>query len=296
MSDEKKDVPKSEKVDEELSELLDSALEDFKKSDDAKKDEAKTDNTSKEVATSSNGQLEAEDWSADFIQRTAAQFEENFATLLAGSDANAQLNPEFVQQKLQQMADAAQQVLENPSQVSDTSSDFASSISQAIQGLNAGAEGLQAPMNEEDLMKIFGPGGSFGSENELLPFMQGMMQGLLSKEVLGPSLQDFVEKLPDYIEKNRATLAKEDIERYENQKKLMEEVLEELNKEKDTDSADVKKERFSKVLALMQKLQDYGQPPSELVGDVDAPFNFDPQGNPVGLPNNPEANPDCSIM
>lgn len=251
------------------------ALEDFKKSDDAKKDEAKTDNTSKEVATSSNGQLEAEDWSADFIQRTAAQFEENFATLLAGSDANAQLNPEFVQQKLQQMAgrqiflfnyimniyesnvclDAAQQVLENPSQVSDASSDFASSISQAIQGLNAGAEGLQAPMNEEDLMKIFGPGGSFGSENELLPFMQGMMQGLLSKEVLGPSLQDFVEKLPDYIEKNRATLAKEDIERYENQKKLMEEVLEELNKEKDTDSAEVKKERFSKVLALMQKVK-----------------------------------------
>lgn len=82
-----------------------------------------------------------------------------------------------------------------------------------------------------------------------------MMQGLLSKEVLGPSLQDFVEKLPDYIEKNRATLAKEDIERYENQKKLMEEVLEELNKEQDSDSAEVKKERFSKVLTLMQKVK-----------------------------------------
>lgn len=82
-----------------------------------------------------------------------------------------------------------------------------------------------------------------------------MMQGLLSKEVLGPSLQDFVEKLPDYIEKNRATLAKEDIERYENQKKLMEEVLEELNKENDSDSAEVKKERFSKVLTLMQKVR-----------------------------------------
>lgn len=82
-----------------------------------------------------------------------------------------------------------------------------------------------------------------------------MMQGLLSKEVLGPSLQDFVEKLPGYIEKNRATLAKEDIERYENQKKLMEEVLEELNKENDSDSAEVKKERFSKVLTLMQKVR-----------------------------------------
>lgn len=80
------------------------------------------------------------------------------------------------------------------------------------------------------------------------------MQGLLSKEVLGPSLQDFVQKLPAYLEKNKDTLSKEDAERYENQKKLMEEVLEELNKENDSDSTEVKKERFSKVLALMQKV------------------------------------------
>lgn len=142
-----------------------------------------------------------------------------------------------------------------------------------------------------------------------------MMQGLLSKEVLGPSLQDFVEKLPAYLEKNKDTLPKEEVERYENQKKLMEEVLEELNQEKDDDSLEVKKDRFSKVLALMQKvsllllylsvsltvklqLQDYGQPPAELVGDVDTPFGFDASGNPSALPTNPDpsANQECSVM
>lgn len=80
------------------------------------------------------------------------------------------------------------------------------------------------------------------------------MQGLLSKEVLGPSLEDFVKRLPEYIEKNKETLDKKDIDRYESQKKLMEEVLEELNKEQESDSEDIKKERFSKVLALMQKV------------------------------------------
>lgn len=80
----------------------------------------------------------------------------------------------------------------------------------------------------------------------------GMMQGLLSKEVLGPSLEDFVQRLPPYIEENREKLSKEEIERYENQKKLMEEVLVELNNEKDTDSSDVKRDRFTKVLGLMQ--------------------------------------------
>lgn len=81
-----------------------------------------------------------------------------------------------------------------------------------------------------------------------------MMQGLLSKEVLGPSLEDFVQRLPSFIEENKDKISKEDIERYENQKKLMEEVLSELKKENDTDSSEVKKERFTKVLALMQKV------------------------------------------
>lgn len=64
-------------------------------------------------------------------------------------------------------------MLENPTQTTDTSSDFANSISQAIQSLNAGAEGLQAPINEEELMKMFTAGEGSGQENNLLPFMQG---------------------------------------------------------------------------------------------------------------------------
>lgn len=66
--------------------------------------------------------------------------------------------------------DAAQQVLENPSQISDPSSDIAGSVSQAIQGLSAGAEGLQEPLLEEEIMKMFS--GS-GQDINFLPFMQG---------------------------------------------------------------------------------------------------------------------------
>ncbi|XP_028128068.2 peroxisomal biogenesis factor 19 [Diabrotica virgifera virgifera] len=294
MTDKKEDVPKTN-VDEELSNLLDSALEDFTKIEATQKD-AKTDTSSKEVSTSNqSANIEGQEWSNDFIQQAANQFEENFANFLAGADPNAQVTPEFIQQKLQQMADAAQQVLENPTQAADNSVDFASSITQAIQSLNAGAEGLQAPLNEEELMKMF-TGDKTGQENDLLPFMQGMMQGLLSKEVLGPSLEDFVQRLPEYIEKNKDTLDKKDIERYENQKRLMEEVLQELNKETEEDSTEIKTERFSKVLGLMQKLQDYGQPPAELVGDLETPFSFDPQGNPMNFPNPAQANSECNLM
>ncbi|CAG9767786.1 unnamed protein product [Ceutorhynchus assimilis] len=293
MSQQEKNEPKND--DKELADLLDSALQDF--GGNAAKNENPSEETKpNEAKDGEKTQLDIpQEWSQDFIQQAASEFEENFARLLTAGNPNAQLSPDIVQEKLKQMADAAQQVLTNPTEVTDQSVDFASSISQAIAGINQGQENLtRNAFNEDDLMKMFG---GTQQEGDLLPFMQGMMQGLLSKEVLGPSLQDFVTKLPAYLEKNKDTLSKEDAERYGNQKKLMEEVLEELNKEKDTDSTEVKKERFSTVLALMQKLQDYGQPPAELVGEVDTPFAFDPLGNPTGMPNaDPAANPECCVM
>nr|CAH7769591.1 unnamed protein product [Callosobruchus chinensis] len=247
MSDEKKD--ESKKVDEDLSSLLDSALEDFSKTDKPK-DAGKPEGQTKEVTSEVSCLPESQEWSADFVKQAAQEFEDNFASLLARGDPNAHLSPEIIKQKIQQVEDAAQQILNNPTEVIGTS-DYAASISQAIRGLSAGAEGLQAPINEEDLMKMFEGN---GPTHDLLPFMQGMMQGLLSKEVLGPSLQDFVEKFPEYMDKNKATLSPADVERYQKQKTLMEEVLTELNKESESDSDDIKKERFAKVLGLMQKV------------------------------------------
>lgn len=59
---------------------------------------------------------------------------------------------------------------------------------------------------------------------EFLPFMQGMMQSLLSKEVLYPSLKDLVEKYPQWLEEKKDTLSSEDFTRYSKQLELMEKV------------------------------------------------------------------------
>lgn len=45
-----------------------------------------------------------QEWSAEFVQQAALQFEENFARLLAGGDPNTQISPDTVQDKLKQMA------------------------------------------------------------------------------------------------------------------------------------------------------------------------------------------------
>ncbi|EFA05071.1 peroxisomal biogenesis factor 19 [Tribolium castaneum] len=270
MSESKKPDSAS-KVDAELSELLDSALEDFKSEPPKDSKPAPPQDEIPDV-----------EWSDDFIRQAAAQFESNFANLLGSNPDGSQLTPEQIQAKFQQMAETAQQVIENPS---GDSGDFAATISQTLQGLSQGAEGLQNPNLEQDIMNLFA---GQGDQNAFMPFMQGMMQSLLSKDVLYPSLKDILDKFPEWLSKNKDKLSQEDAERYEKQQKLMEEICAELEKEKESDSSEQKKERFDKVLSLMQKLQDYGQPPTDLVGDVGPPL-------PLEMQNNADPN-QCNVM
>ena len=86
-----------------------------------------------------------------------------------------------------------------------------------------------------------------------LSFAQGMMRSLLSADVLLPSLKDLVKKYPKYLTEN-VNIDSSDRERYIKQQELMERVCGELELENETDSNEVKQERFMKVLDMMQKV------------------------------------------
>lgn len=49
----------------------------------------------------------------------------------------------------------------------------------------------------------------------------------------------------------------------------MKKICEEYASEKESDSPDVKKNRFDRISDLMLKVQYAGPPPSELIGEVD---------------------------
>lgn len=85
--------------------------------------------------------------------------------------------------------------------------------------------------------------------------MQGMMQSLLSAEVLLPSLKELLEKYPTWLENNNDKISEEDKERYTQQQELFKIICAELEKESPTDSQDVKNERFKIVLKNMQKVR-----------------------------------------
>lgn len=84
--------------------------------------------------------------------------------------------------------------------------------------------------------------------------MQGMMQSLLSAEVLLPSLKELLEKYPSWLDENKDKISAEDKERYAKQQDLFKIICTELEKETPNDSSEVKNERFKIVLKNMQKV------------------------------------------
>lgn len=73
---------------------------------------------------------------------------------------------------------------------------------------------------------------------------------------------------PSYLEENKDQLSAEDLKRYTKQMDLMKEVCHEFDAESPDDSEAVKKERFQRILLVMQSMQGCGSPPTQLIGDV----------------------------
>lgn len=264
--------------DKELDDLLDSALEDFSKEDGSSK---------KATTGGAGGDGEHDDppteqlWNEEFITSQTKLFEEKMSALFGGGEGSGPVDAEQIALGFQRIAEAAALAVRgDPAETAAAPEGVDPSISQsitdALRGLSEGRENLQTPFNPEDIAGMFGniDLNESGENNAFLPFMQTMMQSLLSAEVLLPSLKDLTEKYPDWLRENGDKVPKEDKERYEKQLKMMEDVCRELEQEKADDPADVKRTRFQKVLEMMQSMQDLGQPPADLVGDLGGPGNM----------------------
>ncbi|KAG8238701.1 hypothetical protein J437_LFUL018391 [Ladona fulva] len=278
--------------DEELNDLLDSALEDFDTPSKSAEVRPKPAEDKQNVPKSDDESLGSM-WTEEFIKQATSQFEQNLQSILSSGSLEGARSDD-VGETLQKIAQAAAKAVSEDSEEGE----FSATIAQTLKNLSEGTTNLQSPMSEEDLMKMFGSMGlgaednSFPTDGDFLPMLQTMMQSLLSKDVLLPALQDIVEKYPGWLEENKPKLQESEYQKFEQQYRLMCQVCEELKKEQESDSEDVKRGRFDKILELMQKMQDCGQPPKELVGDLNSIVQFDEQGNPKlpGLTNQ------CSLM
>ncbi|KAM8717135.1 hypothetical protein ACLKA7_003928 [Drosophila subpalustris] len=284
---------------DDLNDLLDNALQDFDKTSSGNKQKetpAATNDAAGEVSNEGNDDSNA------FFDEQAKLLADRMLTLFGGPDTPSgdipplPQNPEQIMAGFKKMAEAAAMTLSGENSANDDEvSKYSDSISQALKGLQEGTDNLTAPASETDIASMFSSlnldGSSDGDGNTFLPFMEGMMQSLLSAEILLPSIKELLEKYPKYLEENDSTLSAEDKERYQKQLELYKVIEGHLQSEKPDDSATVKREKFRVVLDDMRKLQDYGQPPAEILAETGADLPFADPTAAGGVPS-----PQCPTM
>lgn len=275
--DEKKEV--TDREDEELDDLLNSALSDFDNCPAAES----TIGNGKEVGAAENN------WTEDFF-KDVLKGESPFQS----EDGN--MSADQFAASFQKIAEAASKAISDEA----TEGGFDEAISRALQNLSEGVENIQAPALDDQLSNMLsglGLGDGAGESNDFIKFMHSMMQTLLTKEILYPTLKTVVDKYPVWLSQNKEKLEDSEYDRYTKQMSLMQQICQELEKESDSDSVEVKEQRCNTILDLMQKMQNCGQPPKDLVDDMGPAISFDDEGNPV-FPSMPGVSDpsQCSVM
>jgi len=118
-------------------------------------------------------------------------------------------------------------------------------------------------------MKGLGINDADASPENLMSMMQGMMTNLLSKDILYPSLKEIQMRYPTWLADNKSKLSDDEYTRFTMQQELVSRVCLEFESEKEDDSDAVKKARTEKIMDFMQNMQQYGQPPVDILGQME---------------------------
>ncbi|KAI1429196.1 Pex19 protein family-domain-containing protein [Xylaria sp. FL1777] len=97
------------------------------------------------------------------------------------------------------------------------------------------------------------PGGD-GNEEDFSKLLMGMMEQLTNKEILYEPMKELNEKFPGWMEKNKDTLAKDDLKRYQEQQVLVAEMVTKFEEPTYSDSNAADREY---IVDRMQKVSGF---------------------------------------
>jgi len=145
-------------------------------------------------------------------------------------------------------------------------SGFQDKIKQAVNKLKESESNLQAdgkPPGTESFEALLGSLNEGGDEKELAGLLENMMGELMSKAILYEPLAELDQKFPPYLEKPPNPLSDEDRKRYDLQLNCIRRILAVFDS---TGYNDAEAESQRKIGDLMAEMQNYGSPPTELMG------------------------------
>ena len=106
------------------------------------------------------------------------------------------------------------------------------------------------------MMKELGAGGE-GSEEDFNKMLMGMMSQLTHREILLEPMKELHDKFPEWMAKNRAATSRDDLQRYEEQQKLVGEIVRRFERPGYSDDND---EDRAYIVDRMQKVCSAARP------------------------------------
>jgi peroxin-19 len=155
---------------------------------------------------------------------------------------------------------------------------FNESLDAAMKMISEGAKEIkenESPEDDELLDRLLEQFKDIdpNDQNSMNDMVETMMGEMLNKETLYTPVKHIVSIYPDYISNNRSSLSKEVISQYEKQFNCFTRLLGVL----ETSDADKRK---TEIMTLLTEVQEYGNPPQEVLSQLMPGLSFDEEGNP----------------
>lgn len=119
--------------------------------------------------------------------------------------------------------------------------------------------------------------------------LDGLMQQLLSKDVLYEPMKELGSKYPAYLSDRSDVLSTDQVSRYRSQLDCIRRLVSAYERSEGGS--------FSEVLSILQEIQSHGPPPPELLDGLSSGLPWDGmEGGRTGLPVGEEPSAPCSVM
>ena len=114
-----------------------------------------------------------------------------------------------------------------------------------------------------------GSGAGFNTDH----FMEGMMEQLLSKELMYEPMKQVSDKFPEWLASKKGELSAEEWNQRNRQYDCFRRLVQAYECEEEG-------KETSKLLEIMQEVQEYGQPPPEIINEIAPGLELDEEGLP----------------
>ncbi|KAF9392073.1 Peroxisome chaperone and import receptor [Podila verticillata] len=273
-------------VEEDLDDdFLDGALDGFTSAKPATTvkpatTKATTSVTDEKEDEGENGQLDDE-----FKNSLAAGMEE----LMKEMNGNSELQKSF-EEMFKGLGVDGKAPVEAPASTAAPGESFQDRIAKTMGKLKESSDEVDAKVAEDseealmaEMMKQMegmAEGGDFQN------VLEGMMEQLMSKDILYEPMFDLQQKYPQWLKDNKDKISESEYARYEKQYGFVNEIVAFFDK---PDFDDKNETQSKSIIDLMQGMQDCGQPPADILDELAPGLEMGADGTPK-MPDMPECN------